>query len=280
MDILIVGGARFLGTNFMQFVLDKYCNYNVVCIDSLDNFYHEQNIDYLNDSHFYFYHINTSVYSELLNLFKFWFSFDIVINFDVSDNNVMGIYNILEIIKKYKTKKYLQVSAETENIISDNIALSYCKQFKLPVVILKYSNNYGSFQHPREFISSLITNALEMKKLVVSEDLYSGVNIIDHCRVLETLMHYGVPGEIYYLGSDECIKGIEIGLFIVNYLEITSNLIEEVRDISRQKINTIYTGYDKLNKEFEWVPLIDFKSGLVDTIEWYKINETWWKNLI
>jgi dTDP-glucose 4,6-dehydratase len=286
MDILVAGGIGFISTNFIQLILDKYPNNNVVCIDATADIGYKRNLDLFSDnSRFYFYQIDASNYDELLKLFKFWYGFDMIVHFvSEKDSHVMSVYNFLEIIKKYKTKKYLQTSVESrrsskKRMSVDLTALSYFSSFELPIVILKYSNNYGSFQHPREFIPSIITNVLESERTIIHQDLYSGINVLDHCRGLETLMHYGKPGELYYLGSDECIKSIDIGKFILNYLDISSDLIEEARDSSEQKINQVYTGYEKLNKEYGWVPVIDFKTGLADTIEWYKSNISWWKFL-
>jgi len=299
MDILIAGGAGFVGINFIQLILDKYPDYNIVCIGFVEN---EENLkEFENNQHFYFYRIDICNFDELLKIFKFWYGFDVIINFSVEsqdrnleqkksfiDSNIMGTYNFLEIIKKYKTKKYLQVSSELElnnslcsagKTSADLIALSYFAAFKIPVIVLRSLDNYGFFQHPRELIPEMITSALIGEKVpVYNPSTRDWINVLDHCRALETLMHYGKPGEIYNLGTGNSVKSVEIAYLIIDYLKLSSDILEKKQ--GNQESKSLYSmDFSKLNEEFGWKPIIDFKQGILDTIEWYKSNESWWRQL-
>lgn len=272
MDILVIGGMGFIGVNFVQRLLDKYTDYNVVCIDKLSNEINRKNLEeFQENKRFYFYHANQI---DLLKLFKFWFGFDIIVNF-VDEQSEKEVQQLLTIVKKYKTKKLLQISS-SKSISFDIVSLSHFFNDKIPVLVLKHSNNYGSFQHPTEFIPTLITNALEGNKLIVPDpNTKDWINVLDFCRGIETLMHYGNAGKVYELGGGNKIHNIDIALFIADYLKVPKDAIELSEP--DEKIQTMY--FESLNKQYGWNPIIDLSAGLADTIEWYKENETWWKSL-
>jgi dTDP-glucose 4,6-dehydratase len=323
MDILVSGGAGFIGTNFIEYILEKYSDYNIICIDKLTYAGNKSNLkQFETNSRFRFYQVDICNYEELLKIFKFWYSFDIVINFAAEshvdrsicsehsrsfiDSNIVGVYNFLEIIKKYKIKKFLQVSTdevygslnkidkfvETMNLkpsslysaskaSADIIALSYFTTFGLPIMISRCSNNYGSYQNPEKFIPLIITNCLEDKKIPIygtGRNVRDWVNVLDHCRALEFIMHYGKNGEIYNSGGGNEFSNIEVAYMILKYLGLSLNMLEKVND--RLGHDYRYAmDYTKIKNELGWEPKIDFVEGLIDTIEWYKNNEVWWKQL-
>jgi dTDP-glucose 4,6-dehydratase len=323
MDILVSGGAGFIGTNFIEYILEKYPDYNIVCVDKLTYAGNKNNFANIEDNkRFHFCHADICNSNELLKIFKFWFGFDVIVNFaaeshvdrsissDFSrnfiDSNIVGVFNLMEIIKKYKVKKFVQVSTdevygsltdkgkfvETMNLkpsslysaskaSADLISLSYFTTFQVPVVISRCSNNYGPYQFPEKFIPLMITNALEGKRLPIygsGLNVRDWINVLDHCRALETLMHYGTPGEIYNSGGGNEAKNIDIAQFILDYLGLPSSMLEKVRDRPGHDFRYAMD-YTKMKNEFGWKPKMEFKEGLVDTIEWYKSNENWWKPL-
>jgi dTDP-glucose 4,6-dehydratase len=291
MDLLVIGGNGFVGANFIQYILEKYHDYNVICIDKHTN----ENIE--KTEKFHFYQVDFCNIEEVLKVFKFWYSFDIIVNFaeenneNIIDSNIYGVYKIFEIIKKYKVKHFLQVSttdvydilndeqrfAETSNTSlysaskasADLIALSYFHSFKIPVVVSRCSNNFGIYQNTNEFIPSLIINALTKKKLIVYEDdIRNWINVLDHCRALDTLMHYGKFGEIYNIKGNRH-SSLEIARLIMNYLNLPLDMLE-VR--SREYSFKSEIDYSKIGDEFGWKPVLDFKESLIDTIESYRTN--------
>lgn len=274
MDILVVGGAGFIGTNLIQYLLDKHPDYNIVCIDKLLSSNRKKNLEvFETNSRFYFYQYNEG---GLLKLFKFFYGFDVIINF-LEENDAETIFNLLTIIKKYKTKKYVQVSPRTPEFTSlDIISLSNFSIYKIPVIISKYLNNYGDFQESSGFVASIITNALEGNRILVpSSNVTDLLNVLDYCRGLETLIHYGNPGCVYELGGGNKIESIDVALFIMDYLKVSKDMLECV---SSKKINVM--GYSALSEQFGWQPRINLNEGLIDTIEWYKENQNWWKNKV
>ncbi|MDD5650326.1 MAG: GDP-mannose 4,6-dehydratase [Candidatus Nanoarchaeia archaeon] len=261
MDILVVDGSGFIGTNFVQHLLDKYINYNVICIDKPEA--DKRNFEEIKNNRFYSYVVDTRDFSKF---FKFWFRVDIIVYF--ADDAIRTTV-LLDVLKKYKVKKYLQIAEQQE---LDKLAL---EATIVPAMVLKLSNNYGYFQHPSELVPNLITNALEGENLCVTERIRDWTSVLDSCRCLETLIHYGKIGESYEFGGGNEIKDIDIALFIMEYLQIPKQKLE----FKQELIEPCFMDFSKLNKLYGWSPIIDMSAGLTDTIEWYKENESWWKAL-
>jgi len=272
MDVLVVGGASFIGFNFTQHILSKYPDYNIVCLDNLDSNETKQNVEFFkNCPKFYFYQ-NDQI--DILKLFKFWYGFNYVINF--TENRLIDINSLFSIIKKYKVKKYLHISKSVQ-IYNDIVIVSSFFSHKIPVTICKYSNCYGPYQNPKEFIPFLITNALTGNKILVHESFCDWINVIDYCRGLETLMFYGDNGKIYEIGGGNTIKNIDVALFVANYLKISESLVKIVPNNIQFEP---FTGFSKLNEQYGWQPIVTLQSGLVEAIDWYSENESWWQPLM
>lgn len=261
MDILIVDGSGFIGTNFIQHLLDKYVDYNVVCIEKPEA--DKRNFEEFEENpKFHCYVVDTRDFAKF---FKFWFRVDMIASFS---DDIVRICSLIDIIKKHKVKKYVQLMKQQFSFEFD--------MSSVPIVFLKLSNNYGSFQHPSELVPNLITNALEGEKLFVTDSSRDWVSVLDCCRCLETLIHYGKAGEIYTLGGINEIKDSDIGLFILDYLHISKQMLEFKQ---QQNTTSYFMDFSKLKSQYGWSPIVDMDAGLIDTIEWYKDNEIWWKDL-
>jgi dTDP-glucose 4,6-dehydratase len=151
----------------------------------------------------------------------------------------------------------------------------------LPVVISRCSNNYGSYQHPEKFIPMMITNAILGKTLPIygtGKNVRDWIHVIDHCRALDTILHYGKHGEVYNAGGNSEAQNNDVVEFIVTYLGVSKDMLEFVRDRPGHDLRYAMD-YSKINRELGWKPLVDFEQGLTDTIEWYKDNRDWWEPL-
>lgn len=268
MDILVIGGSGFVGTNFIQYLLEKYKDNNIVNIDKLEN--SKNNLKDEDSKNYRFYQIDVCNYEELLKLFKFWFGFDIIINFTDSLN---GLCNVLEIIKKYKVKKLLQVSTEIDSIC-ESTALSYFSSFSIPVVISRSSELYGPFQKINKFIPSIVTDLI-LDKFVTAQQKNSKnwLNVFDYCRALDTLIHYGQIGQIYDICGSEIWNEFDVVNAIIETMGRSNNVLEGAREINQEllQINS------KIADELSWMPLVKMKEGLEETVEWYKSNTEWWQ---
>jgi dTDP-glucose 4,6-dehydratase len=297
MEILVVGGSGFVGTNFIQYILDKYNDYKVINVDK-SNSQTEEHANYR------FYQIDICNFEELLKLFKFWYSFDIVINLSNSTDclsNITGLYNLLEITKKYKAKKFLQISTnevyETskndsyddhysfieEDIIKpksfqlasrascDLIALSYYYSFNSPIIVSRSSELYGPYQEIEDFIPSTIIKLIANNQICINPLICKNwLNVLDYCRALDSLMHYGVAGQIYNVCGNKILKNFNVAKLIIDIMKKDENLLEEIQD---EQINTPFLDCTKITELLRWKPLIQIKEGLEDTISWFEDNK-------
>ncbi len=217
--LLVTGGAGFIGSNFIHYILDKYPNYLVINYDLLTYAGNLDNLTTLkNDPRYYFVKgdiQNKDLLSYLIKSYKVEF----LINFAAESHvdrailnptafvqtNILGTQTILELIKTNHIQRFLQISTDEvygslgntgfvteENSLAprsvyaaskasaDHLVLASYHTFALPVVITRCSNNYGPFQFPEKLIPLMIINAFKDKPLPVYGD---GLNIRDWLHV-------------------------------------------------------------------------------------------------
>jgi dTDP-glucose 4,6-dehydratase len=101
----------------------------------------------------------------------------------------------------------------------------------------------------------------------------------DHCKAVDKILHKGVVGEVYNIGSGYEITNVELTRMVLDELSVGDEAIEYVKDrLGHDRRYAI--DFSKLKGELGWEPEVDFGGGLADTIKWYQENEWWWKKLI
>jgi len=167
---------------------------------------------------------------------------------------------------------------------ADRLAWSYWTTHNLPVTISRCSNNYGPFQYPEKLIPLFVTNALEEKKLPVyghGKNTRDWIYVLYHCSGIDALLRSDgdkVNGEVFNISS-ECEKSVlDITAIILKALGKAESLIEHVDDrpghVARHAVDP-----GKINKVLGWEPAYGFEENIQSTIEWYRSNEQWWRNL-
>ena len=316
-QILITGGAGFIGSNFIRYILDKYHSYRVLNLDKLTYCGNLENLKGISKNKNYRFIKGDIADTGLVN--KVVKDCDIVINFaaethvdrsikDASSfvkTNVFGTYMLLEAAKNFGIKLFIQISTDevygsidkgsfTEGdslrpnspysatkAAGDLLARSYFITYKLPVIITRSSNNFGPYQYPEKVIPLFLTNALEGKQVPLYAD---GMNVrdwlfvIDNCEAIDIIMHKGKAGEIYNIGRGDEITNLELTRTILEILGKDKSLIKFVKD--RPGHDKRYSVDVKKIKTLGWQPKHDFRSALEFTIEWYKVNKPWWKRLV
>ena len=219
MNILVTGGAGFIGSNFVHYILKVYENYHVINYDALTYSGNLENLRSVKQNPRYVFLKGTIQNCELLEYVVQEYKIDSIVNFAAEshvdrsianpipfyDTNIIGTVTLLELVKKYPHIKMVQVSTDevygslgeagkfteqtpldpsspysSSKASADMIALSYYKTYQLPIIVTRCSNNYGPYQYPEKFIPLMITNALEGKKLPLYGD---GLNIRDWLHV-------------------------------------------------------------------------------------------------
>ncbi len=162
------------------------------------------------------------------------------------------------------------------------MAKSFHHTYDLPVVITRCSNNYGPYQFPEKLIPLMIINALNDKELPVYGDglnVRDWIYVIDHNRAVELALENGKPGEVYNVGASREMKNIEIVKLILKILGKPESLIKYVKD--RPGHDRRYAiDSSKIQSELGWKPSFEFEEAIVQTVEWYLKNKSWWERII
>lgn len=316
MRILITGGAGFIGSNFVHYILRERSNWQVTVLDALTYAGNIKNLDGLDKTNFKFIKgdiCNPEVVSNAVA------DCDSVIHFAAEshvDNsiqnpwpfvntNVVGTYQILEAVRKLGKRLHHISTDEVYGDLkpgdpkfsettpynpsspysatkagSDHLVRAWVRSFKVAATLSNCSNNYGPYQHIEKFIPRQITEILEGRK----PKLYgSGVNIRDwihaedHSSAVLAILEKGKIGETYMIGADGEKSNKEIVELILELMGKDRNDYEQV---ANRPGHDLRYGIDatKLKSELNWRPkYTDIRAGLADTIEWYKNNQAWWR---
>ncbi|MDI6724017.1 MAG: dTDP-glucose 4,6-dehydratase [Methanobacterium sp.] len=318
MKILITGGAGFIGSNFVRYMLDKYSDYKIVNLDALTYCGNLENLTEIEDNPNYTFIKGDISNKELIN--EIMVDIDYIVNFAAESHvdrsiedpeifiksNILGTQVLLDAAKKYGIKKFLQISTDevygslnktgyfTEDTClapnspysaskagADLMVRAYNETFNLPMNITRCSNNYGPYQFPEKLIPLMISNALEDEPLPVYGDglnVRDWLHVYDHCTAIDLVLHKGKSGEIYNIGGNNEKKNIEIVKLILENLGKSESLIKYVKD--RPGHDRRYAiDSTKIQKELGWKPKYTFETGISETIKWYLENEEWWKRI-
>jgi|LFRM01.2.fsa_nt_gb dTDP-glucose 4,6-dehydratase len=164
---------------------------------------------------------------------------------------------------------------------ADLIVRAYHKTFGMPVNITRCSNNYGPYQFPEKLIPLMINNCLQGNPLPVYGDgmqIRDWLHVRDHCSAIETVLHKGIPGEIYNIGGNNEKTNLEIVRLIIKTLGRSEDLIKFVKD--RPGHDRRYAiDNTKITTQLGWRPRYTFEEGILDTIAWYVDNRKWISNV-
>lgn len=315
MKLLVTGGAGFIGSNFIRYMLGKYPKYQIINLDALTYAGNLASLGEVVDNPNYRF-IKGSITDKNLVEQAFELNPDAIINFAAESHvdrsiespeiftltNVLGTQILLDAAIKSKVSKFLQVSTDevygslgptgyfredtplapnspysASKASADLMVRAYHETFGLPVNITRCSNNYGAYQFPEKLIPLMISNALEDKALPVYGD---GLNIRDWLHVKD---HCKAIDLVLHQGKSGEVYNIGSNNEKTN-LEIVKLILAELN-----KPETLITyvkdrpGHDrryaidaaKLREELGWSPEYTFEEGLKETIKWYLANQSW-----
>lgn len=315
-SILVTGGAGFIGSNFVRYMVNKYPDYRIIVLDALTYAGNRENLKDLEGKlNFLFYCGNICDTSVVDNLVS---NVDTIINFAAETHvdrsilaagsfiqtDVVGTFNLLEAARKYRLQRFIQISTDevygsiekgsfteesplmpnspyaASKASGDLLVRSYYKTYGLPGIITRSSNNFGPYQYPEKLIPLFITNALDDLPLPLYGDgknVRDWIYVIDNCEAIDVVLHKGKAGEVYNIGAGNELPNIKITEMILEKLGKPKSLITPVPD--RPGHDRRYSlSCDKV-KALGWKPRHSFESALSETIEWYQKNEKWWRSI-
>lgn len=324
MNLLITGGAGFIGSRFSELIaLQTIPNdfTNLVIIDSLTYSGRIENLNSIISLPFvHFYQADICNKQEVDRILQDH-PIQMLVNFAAESHvdrsiessyeflrtNVMGTQNLLDLSRIRNVQRYLQISTdEVYGAISqgsweedeplkpnspysaskagaDLLVLAYGKTHGMNVGITRSCNNYGPKQFPEKIIPLFISNLIDGKKVPIygnGNQIREWIHVDDHCRGIAEVLLKGKPQEIYNISGTDEFTNLSLAQQIITYFGKTElEAFEFVSDRKGHDIRYSLTG-NKMKRDFGFKPSIPFSKGLVDTITWYKTNESWWRPLV
>lgn len=319
MRILVTGGAGFIGSNFIRYILSNYPKDKIVNLDALTYAGNLENLKDIQDNPNYKFVHGDIMDGVLINeLMK---DTDVVVHFAAESHvdrsildstafvrtNINGTLILLDAAKNNGNVRFHHISTDevfgslgpddtpfNENTnydprspysaskaSSDHLVCAYYHTHGLPVTISNCSNNYGPYQFPEKLIPLFVTNLIDDQKIPVygtGENIRDWLHVEDHCRAIDMIVRDGKIGETYCIGGDAEKTNMEITKIILQKMNCDEEMIEYVED--RKGHDKRYAiDFTKIKEELGWEPQITFEQGLSDTVDWYKNNQDWWRNI-
>lgn len=318
MKLLITGGAGFIGSNFLKYLIAE-ASQEISSIKVLDKLTYAgtlKNFSGITEDDFEFIHGDILNYELVQSAVQ---NVDFVINFAAEshvdrslltprvfmETNVLGTHVLLDACLKNNVTRFLQISTDevygsidkgawsesspiapnspyaASKASADLLALSYSRSFGLDVVVTRSSNNYGPNQFPEKIIPLFVTNILQGRKVPIYGDgknVREWLHVKDNCRGIYLALKKGKTGEVYNIGSGKELENIELTRMILGEMGADPNFMLYVED--RKGHDFRYSlDYSKATREIGYVPRIEIEQGLKETIAWYRENENWWQAL-
>lgn len=317
MKILVTGGAGFIGSNFIRWVLQNHADITVVNFDKLTYAGNLTNLeDVASQSRYSFYRGDICDPAALDAVFP---GIDVVMNFAAESHvdrsildpeaflrtDVMGTFQVLEALRRHGTKRFIHISTdevygdiETGAVTEEAplnpsspysaakagaelLVRSYIRTYKIPALVTHFSNVYGPYQHPEKLIPLFITNLIEGKKVPVYGDgqqVREWIYVDDVSRGLWHVIEKGELHESYNIGSGEHVTNLDVTASILKLLGKDESSVTHVED--RAGHDRRYAlDHTKMTRVFGWEPQVTFAEGVAKTVSWYKDNESWWQSV-
>jgi dTDP-glucose 4,6-dehydratase len=315
--LLVTGGAGFIGSNFIHFLLGRHPRTRLLNLDKLTYAGNPDNLrDVERDPRYEFVRGDIRDRRLVDRLMKraqgvVHFAAETHVDRSILDagefvlTDVHGTFTLLEALRHAPhVEFFLHVSTDevygsrrtgffkegdafnpsspyaASKAGADRLAFAYWVTYHLPILIIRPSNNFGPYQYPEKFIPLFATNALQDKPL----PLYGqGLNVRDWlyvedcCRAVEMIMKKGRPGEAYNAGAGNEERNIDVARTIVDALGKPRNLIQLVPD--RLGHDWRYALDCRKLRALGWRPEAKFKEALRRTVLWYRDNPAWWRKI-
>ena len=315
--LLVTGGAGFIGSNFVHYVIDHTDNH-VTVLDKLTYAGNLESLERLPADRFAVRpgrHLRRRTWST-----SSWPPHDAVVHYAAEshndnslhdprpflDTNIIGTYTLIEAARKHN-KRFHHISTDevygdlelddperfTENTPynpsspysstkagSDLLVRAWVRSFGLQATICNCSNNYGPYQHVEKFIPRQITNVIDgirPKLYGKGENVRDWIHADDHSSAVLAILDKGLIGETYLIGADGEKNNKDVVELILEHMGQPRDAYDHVVDRPGHDLRYAIDS-TKLRTELGWQPQFsNFDAGLEDTIAWYRDNEDWWR---
>ncbi|MGQ0735733.1 MAG: dTDP-glucose 4,6-dehydratase [Acidobacteriota bacterium] len=314
-EVLVTGGAGFIGSNFVRHALAAHPDWHVTTLDKLTYAGRRENLhDVMDDPRHTFVHgdiCDASCAAPLVERASLVVHFaaethvdrSIMAAGDFIRTDVEGTFVLLEAARRAPAlRRFIQIStdevygsvpegASTERdelrprnpysaskAGADRLAYSYFATYGVPVIVTRASNNYGPYQFPEKVLPLFVTNLVDDIPVPLYGDggnVRDWLHVADHCRAVDRLIDAGVDGEVYNIGGGNEVRNVELTHRILTLMGKPDTLIRAVPD--RPGHDRRYALDTTKLRGLGWVPQVPFEVGLEQTVAWYREHEWWWR---
>lgn len=315
-NILVTGGAGFIGSNFVHYVLE-HTEASVTVLDKMTYAGNRESLVGLDPRRFRLVEGDICDGTLVENLVS---EADAIVHYAAEshndnslsnprpfvDTNIIGTFTLLEAARKHEVR-YHHISTDevygdlelddpqrfTEETPynpsspysatkagSDLLVRAWIRSFGVAGTISNCSNNYGPYQHVEKFIPRQITNLIDgvRPRLYGSgENVRDWIHADDHSSAVWTILNHGRIGETYLIGADGEHNNLDVVKSLLNIFGQEQDAFDHVTDRAGHDLRYAIDS-TKLRTELGWTPArSDFTVGLAETVAWYKQHENWWR---
>ena len=279
--VIVTGGAGFIGSNLVKYLLEK--KYFVINVDKLSYSANPYNLKGLNkNKNYVFFKVDINDKKKIIKILKKYKphgifnlaaethvdrSIDKPKNFILS--NILGTYNLLEAVLNYNRKiKLVHISTDevygdiingrtaenhpynpsspysSSKASADHLIKAYVRTYKMNAIISNCCNNYGPNQFPEKLIPKLIFNIINNKPLPIyakGKNSREWMHVKDHCEALLIVYLKGEKGESYNIGSGKNLINKDIAEKLI---KIAKNKFSRLGKNARIKFVKDRPGHD------------------------------------
>jgi dTDP-glucose 4,6-dehydratase len=316
-NLLVTGGAGFIGSNFVNYMLEKYSDYRIVVYDKLTYAGRVENFDrFEKNPRFTFVKGDICDFETVKKTIQ-EHNIDTIVNFAAESHvdqsilnpfvftqtNVQGTHVLLEVARQLQLPRYHQVSTDevygtipvpnrskegdplearspysATKAAADHLVYAYYITYGLNATITRGSNNIGPYQYPEKAVPLFTTNALEDLPIPIYGDgmqMRDYQFVEDHCEGIDVVLHKGVAGEVYNVGTGVETHNIDMARKLLDILGKPHSLITYVKD--RAGHDRRYALDTSKLRALGWTSRHSFDEALERTVRWYVDRPDWWK---
>lgn len=313
---LVTGGAGFIGSNFIRYLLTHDDKATVTNLDALTYAGVKATTEELDVIGRHTFVLGDIRDAELVD--RLVADHDVVVHFAAEshvdrsiegpsvflETNVVGTGVLVDAARRHRTSRFLHVSTDevygsvtdgfasedaaldpsspysASKAASDLVARSYATTFDYPVIVTRCTNNYGPYQFPEKVIPLFVTNLVDNLRVPLygaGRNERDWLHVEDHCAALHLLVEQGALGEIYNIGANAQLTNLDLTRKILAAMGRDESWIEYVPD--RPGHDLRYAVDSSRIRALGWEPAHTIDERLHDTIDWYRSREDWWRPL-
>jgi dTDP-glucose 4,6-dehydratase len=317
MRLLVTGGAGFIGSNFVRYVLDATDDVHVTNLDALTYAGNPASLHDVEDSPRYRFVKGDIRDAELVD--ELVGEADALVNFaaeshvdrsiegprEFLDTNVVGAGVVLDAARRHGLDRVLHISTDevygsieepgsfvegdalepnspysASKAAADLLARSYGVTYDFPITVTRTANNFGPYHFPEKVIPLFVTNLIDGRKVPLYGDgsnVRDWTHVVDNAAAQWLVLTEGERGGVYNVGAGNEMSNRELTYAILERFGLGEEMIEFVAD--RPGHDQRYSVDTTKVRALGWAPSRTFEEALDDTIAWYRANEWWWRPL-